>query len=212
MIDLSSAAGFVGVAFVDWLKLFLAPFKNFDMLWIIVPLWGVWAFSELFQEKKGTSFGNAITNGAIMLFVGVDWIRQVVRGVQSGTPFETDLVAKMAVSGVIIVISAAIIVLGIKGKNIVKYIGRVRASTYILLMFTPIIYGVVELSIRNLAIIACFFPAFYLFVAALDRWIPTPKTFELENDAKNLSSPIGNEGYLDLGNADFGNFGKKGKF
>lgn len=204
MADFSQLLPLFGSAFADWAKLFLSPLSNFDMLWIIVPIWGVWIFSEFFQEKKGTSFGNAITNGAVMLFVGVDWIRYLVRSISSGElALDSSLYLKVAISAFVIIVSTAIIILGIRGRKIVKYIGRVRESTYLMLMFTPIVYGVVSLSWRNLGIIAFFFPVFYIIVAALDRWIPNPKTYELEEGAN------ANDGYLDMGKGmDFG----KGKF
>lgn len=196
MVDVSGFLPMVGGAFVDWLKLFAAPLKNLDMLWIIIPIWGVWVFSEFFQEKKGTSFGNAITNGAVMLFVGVDWIRYIMRQIGSGSAsFGVESATEIGISVVIIVTSLSIIILGIKGHSFVKVIGRARESTYVLLMFTPIIYGVVEFDFRILAIILAFFPFFYVLVEILDRILPNPQTFDLDEEGKlDKSLGIGNLG------------------
>lgn len=192
MIDVSGFLPLIRDAFFDWLNLFVSPIKNLDMLWIIVPVWFVWLFSEFFQEKKGTSFGNAITNGAVMLFVGVDWIRYIIRQISSGAASLTSSsVTELVVSGIIIIASIAIILLGIKGNKIVKVIGRVRESTYVLLMFTPVIYGVVEFTFRNLFIILAFFPVFYLVIELLDRILPTPKTYDLEEEENDLGKDAG---------------------
>ncbi|MBI2145279.1 hypothetical protein HYU18_03050 [Candidatus Woesearchaeota archaeon] len=185
MVDFSGLLPLIGGAFVDWLRLFIAPLKNPDMLWIIVPIWGVWVFSEFFQEKKGTSFGNAITNGAVMLFVGVDWIRYILRQFSAGTlTFGVESATEIAISGMIILVSFAIILLGIKGHGIVKFIGRARESTYLLLMFTPVIYGVVEFNFRILATVIFFFPIFYVVVEIFDRVLPNPETFDIEEGEK----------------------------
>ncbi len=192
MVDFSGIVAVAGGAFVDWLKLFTAPLKNLDMLWIIVPVWCVWLFSEFFQEKKGTSFGNAITNGAVMLFVGVDWIRYVIRQISSGNAsLGAGSITELVVSGAIIIVSIAIILLGIRGNRIVKIIGRARESTYLLLMFTPVIYGVVDFTFRNLLIILAFFPVFYAVIELLDRLLPTPRTYELEEEEKDLGKDAG---------------------
>src|SRR3989344_2339350 len=57
--------------------LFFISFMNKDTIWIIIPIWLSWFFAEFFQEKKGTSFGNAISNGVVPLWVGIDWMRQL---------------------------------------------------------------------------------------------------------------------------------------
>ena len=41
--------------------------------------------AEFFQEKKGTSFGNAISNGAFPLWVAFDWSRYLTGQIVAGT-------------------------------------------------------------------------------------------------------------------------------
>lgn len=224
-MDLASLFSVIGGAFFDWLKLFAAPLKNLDMLWIIVPIWGVWLFSEFFQEKKGTSFGNAITNGAVMLFVGVDWIREIMRQVSTEGGLTIEFAAEIAISAVIILVSFCIVLLGIKGRAVVKYIGRARESTYVLLMFTPVIYGAVDFTIPTLAIILAFFPFFYIIVEIFDRILPNPQTFDLEEEEKlggldikeggipGLQGDLGQSFGMGQGQPQMGRqFGQKGKW
>ena len=141
MVDFSGILPFIGSALVDWLQLFIAPLKNLDMLWIIVPIWGVWLFSEFYQEKKGTSFGNAISNGATMLFVGVDWTRHVISDLTSGDlTFGLKFIMLAAVAASVLIYGLTIIILGIKANRLVRIIGRVRETTYFMVMLSPIIY------------------------------------------------------------------------
>ena len=194
MIDFTGVFQVIGAAFFDWLRLFVAPLENLDMLWIIVPVWVVWIFSEFFQEKKGTSFGNAISNGATMLFVGVDWTRYVIRGLASGsTVFGAKPAILLAISGWMLLYGLAIIILGVKANKFVKLIGRVRETTYFMVMFSPIIYGVEDFTFRAVGVILAFFPLFYILVEMFDKFLPTPQTFELEESEK-LGQSLGDEG------------------
>ena len=185
----------IGNAIVEWLKLFITPVENLEMLWIIIPIWGIWIFSEFFQEKKGTSFGNAISNGATALFVGIDWTRYVIRQLSSNIiSMDVVTILKFAISGFLILFGITIILLGVKANPVVRIIGRVRETTYIMLMFSPIIYGVVKLNLHIVAIILIFLPVFYITVEVLDRTLPTPKIFELDEGAEsNKGSGIGND-------------------
>ena len=205
MVDFSGILPFVGSALVDWLQLLIAPLKNLDMLWIIVPIWGVWLFSEFYQEKKGTSFGNAISNGATMLFVGVDWARHVITGLSAGNlTVGLKFITLVGIAAGVLVYGLAIIILGIKANKLVRIIGRVRETTYFMVMFSPIIYGVEEFSLRNASVILVFFPAFYLLIELFDRLLPTPKIFE-EDEGAGLDKAldIGGAGAPGLG-SDFG--------
>ncbi len=191
MVDFSGILPVIGGALVDWLQLFIAPLRNLDMLWIIVPIWGVWLFSEFYQEKKGTSFGNAISNGATMLFVGVDWTRHVISELTSGSSvFGFKSIVLMALAAIVLVYGLSIILLGIKANRLVRVIGRVRETTYFMVMLSPLIYGVEDFSVRNVAIMLAFFPIFYGIVELIDRLIPTPRTFDEDEGAK-LDKEIG---------------------
>lgn len=205
MVDLSGILPVVGGAFVDWLGLFIAPLKNLDMLWIIIPVWGVWLFSEFYQEKKGTSFGNAIANGATMLFVGVDWTRHVISDFTSGDlGFGLKFVTLVAIAASVLIYGILIILLGIKANKLVRVIGRVRETTYFMVMLSPVIYGVEEFGLRSALIMLAFFPLFYLLVEIVDRLLPTPRTFEEDEGTKlDKALGIGSNGEAALG-SDFG--------
>ena len=58
--------------------LFVLPFKHTQMLWLLIPIWATWFFAEFFQEKHGTSMGNAITNSVVVIWGSIDCTRQTV--------------------------------------------------------------------------------------------------------------------------------------
>ncbi|MBW2998374.1 hypothetical protein KY321_02435, partial [Candidatus Woesearchaeota archaeon] len=50
--------------------------------------------------------------------------------------------------------------------------GRVRETSYLLLVFTPVIYGVVNLTMKYVLTIIIFAPLFYFFFEIIDKKIP----------------------------------------
>ena len=166
-------------AFFSWLWLFGAPIKDTNILWIIVPIYVSWFFTEFFQEKKGTGFGNAITNGAVCIWVAVDWFRYITNGLTAGT-IDTDytLYIKYGFSAFILVFGILIIVKGLQRKKFAHFGGRIRVITYILVMFTPIIYETAEIKPMNIVPIFVFFPVFYFLLEIIVRIMPDSKAFE----------------------------------
>ena len=164
-----------------WGNLFISPLENPEMFWILIPIYLNWIFTEFYQEKKGTSLGNAISNGVIVLWVGIDWSRTLVGLLSDGKiPFDGIFFAKLIIAILMFAYGLFIIVSGIKAKKMTKLIGRVREVTYVSLMFTPIFYGVVDLSWEIILAILVFFPLFYFIVEVLDWIVPNPKTYDEE--------------------------------
>ena len=150
--------------FFLWLSIFIAPLQNLNMLWILAPVFINWVFTEFYQEKKGTNLGNAITNGVVALLVAVDWMRTATGEFGKGEISGGILAAYIGISVLMGIYGMAIILWGIKLKKRVKYIGRIREVTYLTLMFTPVVYGIIELSLNVIIAIIVFFPVFYFFV------------------------------------------------
>jgi hypothetical protein len=147
-----------------------APIRNPDMLWIIVPIYINWIFTDYLQERKGTDFGNAITNGVIQLWVGADWMRQAVKEIKFNALFAT----KAIICTISIFWGLLIMVEGARAKPITHYIGRVREVTYFMLVATPIFYGVIKPDLMTIGAILLFFPIFYGIGEAIDRLLPAP--------------------------------------
>ena len=165
--------------FLHWLSIFAAPIKELEMLWLIVPIWINWFFTEFFQEKHGTSFGNAVSNGAIAILASIDWTRYMYRLYADGIIRLTfGVFLKFFAAIGVFVYGIYVIVAGIKTKKIVFFIGKIRWVTYILLMFTPIVYNVIKMNLYTLLAIVVFFPVYYWIIEIFDRLTPEPKVYK----------------------------------
>jgi hypothetical protein len=165
----------------SWLYLFYAPLKNLDMLWIIIPIYLSWIITEIYQEKRDTSMGNAISNGVIVFWVGIDWLRTTVRLYeQNHTGLNAVLFGKIFIALLVFAYGVTIIYLGIKASKTIRYIARIREVSYILIVFTPLFYNPELLKLGTIIAIIVFFPLFYFFVEFLDWITPDPKTYEID--------------------------------
>lgn len=154
--------------FIGWLLIFVSPFKNPQMFWIVIPIYINWIFTDFFQERRSTKIGNAITNGAVVLWVSIDWARNLVNFWEG---FDLMIILKFLIVAVVLFYGFVVIIQGIRGKDFVTKFGRVRETSYIMLMFTPVIYGVLELNLLNILAIIVFFPVFYFLIELINQKI-----------------------------------------
>ena len=168
--------------FLHWLSIFAAPVKEPEMFWIIIPIWFNWFFTEFFQEKKGTSFGNAISNGAIAILASIDWTRYMHRLIADGviTKLTFGVFLKFFVAAAVFAYGVYVIIAGIKTRKIVFFIGKIRWVTYILIMFTPIVYNVIKMDFYTMMAVLVFFPLYYWVIEIFDRITPEPRVYSHE--------------------------------
>ncbi|MEM2131214.1 MAG: hypothetical protein QXM96_04380 [Candidatus Woesearchaeota archaeon] len=174
--------------FKIWLHtLFLVPFENYDMLWLLIPIWIAWFFAEFFQEKIGTSMGNAITNSVVILWGSIDCARQTVNLIIEKTIKNAfDIIARFGLIFILFLYGALIIHYGIKGNPIIKRWGKVRNITYVFAMFVPIFYNAIPFSFNHILAAILFFPLYYYVIELTDKYMPNPKAIEEDlNDIKN---------------------------
>jgi hypothetical protein len=166
--------------FTLWIStIFVAPFRHLDMLWLLVPIWLTWFFAEFFQEKLGTSMGNAITNAVVVVWGGIDCTRQTVRLISEGALAGFwNLFARFSLAVVLFIYGIMIIFFGLRGNKIIKYIGRVRGVTYVFAMFVPVFYNVMELTFDHILAAFLFFPVFYFAIEFIDKYAPNPKAVD----------------------------------
>lgn len=168
--------------FFAWFGLFTSFTKDFNVLWILIPIWLSWFFTEFFQEKQGTSFGNAVTNGAVPIWVAIDWTRYLVNSLNDkAITLGVEVYAKFGLCIFVLLYGSFVIVEGLKTSAIAHVAGRIRVITYILVMFTPIVYGVVEISTINLASIFVFSPFYYFLLELIVKIIPDSKAFSVDH-------------------------------
>ena len=173
---------FVWHIFLHWLSIFAAPAKEPEMFWIIIPIWVNWFFVEFFQEKYGTSFGNAVSNGAIAILASVDWTRYMYRLFVDGViSFTFGVFLKFFVSLAVLVYGAYIIILSIKTNKMAHFIGKIRWVTYVLVMFTPIVYNVIKIELNTILAIILFFPLYYWIIEFFDRMTPEPNVYKKDS-------------------------------
>ena len=170
-------ANYVWELFRLWINaIFVLPFKNLDMLWLLVPVWLGWFFAEFFQEKTGTSMGNAMSNSVIILWACVDCTRQTTRLIADNTITGTlNIIIRFAIILVVFIYGILLVYLGWKGNKVIKYIGRIREVTYLFAIFTPVFYNAIDLSWELILAAILFFPLFYFAIELIDRYTPNPK-------------------------------------
>jgi len=166
----TSALLFLFNFLMSWIHIVISPFQQLEMLWIIIPIYINWIFTDFFQERKGTSLGNAITNGAVLLWVSIDWTRRVVNSFQG---FSWVGVLNLTIITLVLGYGLMIMIEGIRGNDLVTRIGRVREVSYVMLMFTPVIYGKITLTLTAfLSMIIFFFPFYYLMEIVDEKILP----------------------------------------
>ncbi len=147
-------------------QLLVAPIKNPEMLWILVPVYLNWILTDYYQERKGTSFGNAMSNGFVAIWVGLDWTRQLATNFPG---LSAAFAVKLAVGVFFVIFGLAIMLESAKAKPIAKYIGRIREVSYFIIVATPIYYNVIPINLTTILAILIFFPVWYGIGEALDR-------------------------------------------
>jgi hypothetical protein len=172
---LSTLAEYILTILQAWISLIVAPIKDTNMLWVVIPIYLTWIFTEFFQEKKGTSLGNATSNSVVVLWAAIDWSRTSVNLFKDSLITIWNLIFKIFLSLVIICYGIIIVMEGMKGKSITMVIGRIRVVTYIVLMMTPLVYGTVNWSLTVIIAAVIIFPVFYYFVELIDKYTPDPK-------------------------------------
>jgi len=110
-----------------------SPIRHPELLWVLIPVYANWIIGDIYQEHKGTHIGNAISNGFVALWVGLDWGRELTQNFTFGG----ESALKVGLIGFLILYGLMILIEGIRGKDIAKYIGRVREVTYLIICLTP---------------------------------------------------------------------------
>ena len=190
----------------EWLAaIFLAPWQNFDMLWVLVPIYLGWVVADFFQEKRGTSLGNAISNGVVPLWAGIDWTRTTIRYLATGQVHLSFWIAasRFLLAACVLAYGLWIIYDGIKARPLTRYIGRVRTVSYFVILFTPVFYNVTPLTLSFIAAVFLFFWPFYFLIEWIDLHTPDPDSIAEENGGgkrddnpfgtTNNNSPMGND-------------------
>ncbi|TAL51933.1 MAG: hypothetical protein EPN86_05705 [Nanoarchaeota archaeon] len=177
--------------FSRWISIFASPFHNPDMLWILIPTYAGWFITEFYQEKKGTSFGNAISNSIIPIFVGWDWLRTIYTGFNEKTLLIGWAAAtKIVLAATMIFYGIYIFLSGLKLRRRVQFSGRIRVVTYVILMLTPLYYDVIPFDFTTFSSMLIFFPLFYFAIEIVDKIIPDSHVLQEDESKSEEKRPV----------------------
>ncbi|MEK6968600.1 MAG: hypothetical protein AABX51_08295 [Nanoarchaeota archaeon] len=178
-----------------WVSLIGGPFNDPIMLWILIPTYMSWFITEFFQEKRGTSWGNVVSNSVVPIFVGWDWMRTVYTRLSEGSlQLDWQAGTKAGIAAFVFFYGVQIFISGVKLKKRAQFIGRMRVVTYVILMLTPVYYGTVPFDFLSFISMIIFFPLFYVVFELIDRIVPDSNLMhedELEAESKKtVKNPL----------------------
>lgn len=159
--------------------------KDFNMAFALIPIYLGWFISDYYQERKGTSFGNAIANGFMGLWVGIDWIRNSYNIFKASEAASLGfLIVKIFISFGILAYAFVVMRAAARGQKIVHYIGRIREIAYFAIVFTPVVYEVVPLDLLTISAAILFFPIVYGLAEFVDYYVLPPSGAELAEETE----------------------------
>ena len=170
-IDVLSAIGtYAWGLFLYWLSImFIFPFKDLEVLWILIPVWLNLVFTDFFQERRGASLGNAVTNGIVQAWVGVDWLRFLWRTYPGASWL---FALKVFICFLVLLHGTSIVIQSLKHNKGVQAWGRVRVTRYVMIMLSPIVYNIAQPSLYYLLAGLAFFPIFYYMLELIEHFVP----------------------------------------
>lgn len=175
---LATQTEFMAVIFKRFSTILFAFTRNLDITYSLLPVYLNWIISDYFQERKGTSLGNAASNGFTGAWVGIDWIRAAHHRYLLSNNFEF-LVGKLLFALLMLGYGAIVLREAALGRKLASYIGRIRTISYVAIMLTPIVYEVVKPDFTTLLTVILFFPLCYgLAEFVIYYLLPPPKTEE----------------------------------
>jgi hypothetical protein len=154
----------------------LAPLRDFDILWTLLPIYINWILLEYYPERKETPLGNVFINGFSAIWVGMSWIRYIYHSI---AVIEFVLIR--------IIVSIGMIGWGfflmreaIEGRSIAKYFGKARIVCFLTIIFTPFIYEAIGIDKETLIAILFIFLGMCFLSWFLKRVLPEPKHLRIE--------------------------------
>lgn len=172
-------------------ELLLAFRADFNLAYSLIPIYLSWIVADYYQERRGTSFGNAISNGFMGLWVGMDWLRTAQQKFAESGAFGF-MIGKSLFAVGILSYAAYIVWTGIQAKKIVHYVGRIREVSYFAIMIAPLVYEAVPVDTVSAVAIIAFFPIFYGIAEFIDYYILPPSKAELA-EQEETKEEVGGE-------------------
>lgn len=143
---------------------------NSDFLWILIPIFFIGIVTDKYQEEFGTSVGNAISNGALIIFTGFSWMQQI----SSREYFPIDITLSQYLFAILLIVYGfSIVGSGFKSGQFAKKYGRIRVVTFMLMFFTMMIYVPILYNFVSIVLFVFIFPFYYAFITELIKIMPS---------------------------------------
>lgn len=173
----------------------ITSIQDSNFLWLIIPIFFIGVITDKYQEEFGTSVGNAISNGALIIFTGFSWLQLIF----SRTNFEDSLIISQVILSIFIIIYGfAIIASGFKTGEFGRIYGRIRVVTFMLIFFTIIIYVPILYNFVSILLYVLIFPFYYALITEIIKIMPSAggnfaskSNFKIENFNYNEKRSIG---------------------
>jgi len=170
--------------------IFISTLTNVEIIWVTYPVYIVWFSMELFVERIRFTYGHSLANSIISSWISVDWLRHIY------LHHELDNYNKLILTIFFLSLSIFILITSLKRKKIAKILGRTTSLAYFEIMFTPFIYGIIELNLINFLAVIIFYPLIYFAMYVINRLVPKfseeeefeEKRFEEKNNEKDIDN------------------------
>jgi len=178
MIDIASL-------FQAFLTIFISTLTNVEIIWVTYPVYITWFSMEFLVERKEVKYSHSLANSIIFSWVSIDWLRHLY------LHHELNDYNKLIITLFFLFLSLFILIAAIKRKRIAKILGKTGFFSYFQIMFTPLIYGIIEFNYIDFLSIIIFFPLIYITVYVIDKLLPEfieEEEFEEEFDEENIDN------------------------
>ena len=145
-------------------------FSQSDFLWIIVPIFFIGIITDKYQEEFGTSIGNAISNGALIIFTGFSWLQIIT----SRFDFPPSITLSQSIFALLIIVYGFVIIAsGFNTGRFAQVYGRIRVVTFMLIVFTMMVYVPLLYNFITIVLYVLLFPFYYAFITELIKILPS---------------------------------------
>ena len=149
----------------------ILSFQDSNILWLLIPIFFIGIITDKYQEEFGTSVGNAISNGALIIFTGFSWLQLIT---SRGPEFPPDIAfAQIFFTIFIISYGFSIVASGFRKGEFAKKYGRIRVITFMLIFFTMMIYVPLLFNFVSIILFVLLFPFYYAFITELIKVMPS---------------------------------------
>jgi len=176
MIDIASI-------FQAFSTIFISTLTNVKIIWVTYPVYITWFAMEFLVERKELRYSHSLANSIIFSWVSVDWLRHLY------LDNELNDYNKLIITLFFLFLSLFILIASIKRKRIAKILGKTGFFSYFQIMFTPLIYGIIEFNYIDFLSVIIFFPLIYITVYVIDKLLPE----FIEEEEEKLEEEFGEE-------------------